>query len=62
MLFFALSNQSHNEICTYPDSNKLLKKEGENRVITQNGIEIHDYWRDEENPALKWLKHILQDE
>lgn len=62
MLFFALSNQSHNEICTYPDSNKSLKKEEENRVITQNGIEIDDYWRDEEDPSVKWPKQIFQDE
>jgi uncharacterized cupin superfamily protein len=62
MLFFALSNQSNNEVCIYPDSNKILKKNGENRVITINGIEIDDYWQGEENPATKWPKHILQDE
>lgn len=62
MLFFALSNQSNKETCTYPDSNKMLKKDGKNRVITQNDLEIDDYWRDEEDPATKWPKHILQNE
>lgn len=62
MLFFALSNQSNKEICTYPDSSKMLKKDGKNRVITQNDLEIDDYWRDEEDPATKWPKHILQNE
>lgn len=60
MLFFALSNKSHHEICTYPDSNKMLKKDGENSVLTQNGLEIDNYWKDEEDPAVKWPKHILQ--
>ncbi|MDP3560212.1 MAG: cupin domain-containing protein [Legionellaceae bacterium] len=62
MLFFALSNQSNKEVCIYPDSNKILEKDGNKRVITKNGIKIDDYWRDEEDPTTKWPSHILQDE
>ena len=32
ILFFALSNRSDREICIYPDSNKMLNKDGQART------------------------------
>ncbi len=52
--FFALSNNSPDEICEYPDSNK--KWERKEKRLTQNGLVIKDYFKDEENPDHFWLK------
>ncbi len=56
-LFFALSSKDSDEICDYPDSNKRL--EGRTRTITQNGIKVEDYWKDEEDPRKFWPKNLI---
>ena len=58
---FSIFLPTNKEVCIYPDSNKILEKDGNNRVITKNGIKIDDYWSDEEDPTTKWPSHILQD-
>lgn len=57
-IFFALSNKEPNEICEYPDSNK--KWDRQQKKIFQNGKEIEDYWKDEENPDTSWPKQIIK--
>lgn len=52
--FFALSNNSPDEICEYPDSNK--KWERKEKRLTQNEMVIEDYFKDEENPDCFWPK------
>lgn len=51
-LFFALSNKDANEICEYPDSQKLWNRK--EKKLFQNEHEIEDYWKDEEHPEKKW--------
>jgi len=51
-LFLALSNKAEDEVCEYPDSNKRWERKS--KKLTQNGVEIEDYWKDEEDPDLKW--------
>jgi len=51
-LYFALSNKSPADFCEYPDSKKILDRL--TSTLTQNGVEIKDYWKDEENPRSKW--------
>ena len=57
-LFFALSNKEASEICEYPDSNK--KWERSSKKLFQNGIELENYWKDEENPDQYWPKEIIK--
>lgn len=57
--YFVLSNKAPDDVCHYPDSNKKLEKN--KRLITQNGVEV-DYWKDEEDPAIHWPRHILNGE
>jgi uncharacterized cupin superfamily protein len=45
-LFLALSNKEPNEICEYPDSNK--KWDRQQKKFFQNGVELENYWKDEE--------------
>lgn len=56
-LFFALSDKANNEICEYPDSNK--KWERESKILSQNGIEVKDYFLGEEEPETNWPKDLL---
>ncbi|MES2857215.1 MAG: cupin domain-containing protein, partial [Bdellovibrionota bacterium] len=56
-VFFALSNNTENEVCTYPDSNKMY--DAGTRVVTQGGVVVDDYWKDEENPRPHWPEHIV---
>lgn len=56
-LFLALSDDCLTEVCEYPDSNK--KWEREIKRLTQNGIEVKDYFLGEDSPDLKWPKEIL---
>ncbi len=59
MVFFALSNTSHNEVCDFPDSQKRTVREGSVRRIFQSGTEIADYWKDEENPSVHWPREFF---
>lgn len=56
-VFFALSNTEIDEMCDYPDSAKQMN--GKTRIITQNGIPVSDYWKDEEDPRKFWPKEII---
>jgi uncharacterized cupin superfamily protein len=55
--FFALSNNVFDEVCEYPDSSK--KWERKSKRLSQNGVEVDDYWKDEENPRAKWPSEIV---
>ena len=55
--FFALSNRDPEDICEYPDSNK--KMERKTRTITQHGVLVSDYMKDEENPKKFWPKQMM---
>ncbi len=57
-VFFALSNKEPNEICEYPDSQKLWNRK--DKKLFQNGAEIEDYWKDEERPEKHWPKEFEQ--
>jgi len=57
-IFFALSSVDPEEICDYPDSNKRM--DIKNKTLTQNGINIEDYWKDEEDPRKFWPIDILE--
>ncbi|MBP9680113.1 MAG: cupin domain-containing protein, partial [Bacteriovorax sp.] len=57
-IFFALSNKEPNEICEYPDSNK--KWDRQQKKLFQKGIELEDYWKDEENPEQHWPSAIIK--
>lgn len=57
-IFFALSNKEPNEICEYPDSNK--KWDRQQKKLFQNGLEIENYWKDEENPGQYWPKEYIK--
>ena len=54
--FFAISNKSEDETCEFPDSNK--KWDRKSKQLTQNGVAVQDYWKDEENPENFWPKEI----
>ncbi len=54
--FFMLSNKAADDICLYPDSNKI--KVGQ-QGTTQNGVSV-DYWKDEEDPRSHWPTEILR--
>jgi len=56
--YFALSNDSKNDICEFPDSNKVWNRN--KQTLTQNGLEVSDYWKDEEDPALNWPAEMVQ--
>jgi uncharacterized cupin superfamily protein len=56
-LFLALSNKEPNEICEYPDSNKLWDRQ--HKKLFQNGVEVQDYWLGEEYPEKFWPKEII---
>ncbi len=56
-LFLALSNKESDEICEFPDSNKRWSRQ--QKKLFQNGIELQDYWKDEENPEKFWPKDIF---
>lgn len=56
-MFLALSNKEANEICEYPDSKKRWERQ--QKKLFQEGIEIQDYWKDEENPERFWPKDIV---
>ncbi|HAT7074078.1 TPA: cupin domain-containing protein [Legionella pneumophila] len=58
--FFALSSKDPEDVCEYPDSNK--KMERKTRTITQNGIIVSDYLKDEENPKTFWPKELINSE
>jgi uncharacterized cupin superfamily protein len=55
--FFALSNDHPEEVCDYPDSRKKLETKLDR--ITQDGVEVDDYWKDEEDPRSHWPADIL---
>lgn len=55
--FFALSDYAADEVCEFPDSNK--KWERKLNRLSQGGIEVSDYWKDEENPQSKWPSAII---
>lgn len=57
-LFLAFSNKEPNEVCEYPDSNK--KWDRVQKKLFQNGIELENYWKDEENPDQYWPKDIIK--
>ena len=54
--YFALSNNSPEEVCEFPDSNKKWERIG--KRLTQQGAPVEDYWKDEENPDLFWPKSL----
>lgn len=54
--YFVLSNKAKDDICYYPDSQKIFEKNP--KKITQNGIEV-DYWKDEQDPSIHWPTKIL---
>ncbi|WP_165482906.1 cupin domain-containing protein [Legionella anisa] len=56
--FFALSNKDLEDVCEYPDSNKILERK--TRKITQNGIVVSDYLKDEENPKNFWPNELTE--
>lgn len=56
-LFFALSSEDPEEVCEYPDSAK--KFDTRKKEITQQGVKVDDYWKDEENPKKFWPKEIV---
>lgn len=56
-LFLALSNKEPNEICEYPDSSKRWDRQ--QKKLFQNGIEVENYWKDEESPEKFWPKEII---
>jgi uncharacterized cupin superfamily protein len=56
-LFLALSNKESIEICEYPDSNK--KWDRQQKKLFQNGVEVENYWKDEESPEKFWPKEII---
>lgn len=58
--FFALSNNFQDEICEYPDSSKRWDRRL--KSLTQNGEEIKNYWKDEENPRSRWPEVIMSRE
>ncbi len=39
-----------------PDSNKKWERIG--KRLTQEGVLVEDYWKDEENPDLFWPKSL----
>ncbi|MBC7430395.1 MAG: cupin domain-containing protein [Bacteriovorax sp.] len=55
--FLALSNKDPNEICEYPDSNKTWDRQ--QKKLFQNGVEVKDYWKDEENPDHFWPENLI---
>jgi len=56
LAFFIIANNSKQDVCTYPDSRKVM---GPDRKIVQDGIEVKDYWKDEEDPRPFWPKDIV---
>jgi uncharacterized cupin superfamily protein len=56
-LFLALSNKEQNEICEFPDSNKKWYRQ--QKKLFKDGVELENYWKDEESPDKFWPKEIL---
>ena len=57
-IFLALSNKEPNDVCEFPDSNKKWNRQ--EKKLFQNGVELDNYWKDEENPEKYWPVEIVK--
>ena len=53
----AISNCEPKDICEYPDSGKIFKREA--KTILQGDLEV-DYWKDEDRPEHFWPREYLR--